>query len=200
MVVLTSSGVICLNACTPARHGYFRQHTHRFRSLGRPRAVACTVYRTLAGYCTGSLIRLLSALGAAALLLSLAACRAGAPVIDPSSRPTQVDGTISGTVRGPEGTSAIDGREVAVVNIETGERQRMTTNSAGGFTFKVKPGKYRVVLTLLEGESFIKRPGVMDINKSDVDAHADFIIGSGRIERPRLAAPRGGEGLGSPSA
>jgi hypothetical protein len=110
-----------------------------------------------------------------------------------------MDGTISGTVRGPQGTSAIEGREVSVVNVATGERQRVTTNNAGGFTFKVKPGKYRVELTLQDGETILKRPGVMTINKSDVDAHADFVISS-RLVRPRFAAPRGDDGLGSPVA
>ena len=44
-------------------------------------------------------------------LLSLAACHGG-PVIDLSPKPLEADGTISGTVRGPEGTSAIEGRTV----------------------------------------------------------------------------------------
>lgn len=131
------------------------------------------------------------------MLVSVAACRSGAPVVDPSSRPAQADGTISGTVRGPAGTSAIDGREVSVVNVDTGERQRTTTNNAGGFTFKVKPGKYRVELALLDGESLLKKPGVMDINRSDVDAHADFVVGARGKMHPRFAAPRGDDGLGS---
>jgi hypothetical protein len=137
------------------------------------------------------------------LLLSLAAlgaCRRGVPVIDLGPRPPTMDGTISGTVRGPEGTSAIDGRVVEVVNLATGERQRMVTNSAGGFTFKVKPGKYRVELTLRDGESLIKQPGTIDVNRSDVDAHADFVLGSARISRPRGPAYRAADGLGSPVA
>lgn len=152
--------------------------------------------RTFLTGCRGTTIRLPLALGAA-VLLSLSACRAGAPIVDPSGRPTQADGTISGTVRGPEGTSPIDGREVAVVNIDTGDRQQTTTNNAGGFTFKVRPGKYRVELTLLDGETIVKKPGVMHVNKSDVDAHANFVLGSGRVVRPRFRAPRGDDGLGS---
>ena len=66
---------------------------------------------------------------------------------------------------------------VEVINVETGERQQETTSSTGGFTFKLKPGKYRVELTLHEGESMVKQPGVIDLNKSDVDAHADFVLG-----------------------
>jgi hypothetical protein len=110
-------------------------------------------------------------------MLGLAACRPGVPVIDTAPRPLEPNGTISGTVSGPEGTSRIEGRVVEVINVATGERSRETTSSTGGFTFKLKPGKYRVEVTLLEGESYIKQPGEINLNKSDVDTHADFVIG-----------------------
>lgn len=129
-------------------------------------------------------------------LLSLVACHGG-PVIDLSPKPLQADGTISGTVRGPEGTSAIEGRTVEVINVDTGERQRVATNNAGGFTFKVKPGNYRVELTLLDGETIVKKPDVIHVNRSDVDAHADFVVGVVRVSRPRNHAPRTDDGLGS---
>jgi hypothetical protein len=133
----------------------------------------------------------------AAALLAVAACRPGTPVIDTGPKPIQADGTISGTVRGPEGTSAIDARPVEVVNIATGERQRVLTNNAGGFTFKVKPGKYRVELTVHDGERVVKAPGVIDVNRSDVDAHADFVLGGATVVRPRYHAPRADDGLGA---
>jgi hypothetical protein len=129
-------------------------------------------------------------------LSSLAACHGG-PVLDLSPKPAQADGTISGTVRGPEGTSAIDGRSVEVINVDTGERQHATTNNAGGFTFKVKPGKYRVELALQEGETLVKKPDVINVNRSDVDAHADFVVGVPRVSRPRTRIPRADDGLGS---
>jgi carboxypeptidase family protein len=138
-------------------------------------------------------------LAAFSILLSLTACRPGTPVVDLGPKPPTVDGTISGTVRGPEGTSAIEGRTVDVINTATGERQRATTNSAGGFTFKVKPGKYRVELTLIEGESLVKHPDVINVNKSDVDAHADFVVSASRVSG-RRHRPRGDDGLGSPIA
>lgn len=89
---------------------------------------------------------------------------------------------------------------VEVVNVSTGERQSTTTNNAGGFTFKVPPGKYRVVLTLIEGEVILKQPSVINVNRSDVDAHADFVVGSSRVSRPRLPRLRGDDGLGAPIA
>ena len=126
------------------------------------------------------LMAALCALTLAMAIASVAACRRGVPVIDPGERPPATDGTISGTVRGPEGTSSIAGRQVEVINVETGERQSTHTNPAGGFTFKVKPGKYRVEVVTLAGESVLKRPGVMNVNRSDVDAHADFVLGSAK--------------------
>ena len=150
---------------------------------------------------TASLLRLIGFLVGAAVLISIGACRRGVPVLDPSPRPSQTDGTISGTVRGPQGTSPIEGREVAVVNVDTGERQKALTSNTGGFTFKLKPGKYRVELALMQGETIIKKPGIINVNRSDVDAHADFVIGNGasRSSRPRFG-PRADDGLGSPIA
>jgi hypothetical protein len=133
-------------------------------------------------------------------VLSLSGCRQGVPVLDPGPGPDVADGTISGTVRGPANSSSIAGRTVEVVNVETGARQQTTTNNAGGFTFKVRPGKYRVELTLLDGETVVKSPDVIEVNRSDVDAHADFVVRTGRIARPRFAAPRTDNGLGPPIA
>ena len=131
------------------------------------------------------------------IVTGLVACRRGVPVIDTAPKPIEAQGTLSGTVRGPEGTTAIDGRIVEVVNIATNERQRTTSNSAGGFSFKLNPGKYRVELQLREGESLVKQPGVIDLHRSDVDARADFVLGQARVLRPRYHAPRGDDGLGA---
>jgi len=133
-------------------------------------------------------------------LLTLVACRRGVPIIDTAPKPANPNGTISGIVSGPEGTSALVGRVVEAINVETGERQRETTSSTGGFTFKLKPGKYRVELTLREGETVVKRPGVIDLNKSDVDAHADFVLGVARTSHPHLLDGRYNSGLGPPIA
>ena len=137
----------------------------------------------------------LMAIGCAAAIVvavvSITACRRGGPVIGPAERPPTQDGTISGTVRGPQGTTSIVGRQVEVINVDTGERQRAQTNESGGFTFKVKPGKYRVDVAVLAGESVIKRPGVMHVNRSDVDAHADFIVGSAKESRQKTPPPVG---------
>lgn len=130
-------------------------------------------------------------------LMGTGACRQGVPEIDTSPKPSEAVGTISGTLRGPEGTSAVEGRIVEVINVDTGERRRETTDSAGGFSFKLKPGHYRVVLTLQEGEALSKQPGTITLDDTDVDAHADFVLGSPRISRPRSPSYRTFDGLGA---
>ena len=147
-----------------------------------------------------SVSRLLPIAVTVCLIGGVIACRQGVPVVDTRPQPQRADGTISGTVRGPEGTSPLTGRTVEVVNLETGERQRTTTNEAGGFTFMVSPGRYQVELLLREGEVVVKRPGVMSVNRSDVDAQADFVLAVARSARPRPPANRGFDGLGSASA
>lgn len=134
-----------------------------------------------------------------ALLCSIgsAACRRGVPVIDTAPKPLVADGTLAGTVRGPEGASPVEPRTVEVVNLDTNVRERTTTNNTGEFTFKLPPGKYRVELQLRPGESLVKQPRVVELNRSDVDAHADFVLGTPRVLRPRFPAPRGDDGLGS---
>jgi len=89
---------------------------------------------------------------------------------------------------------------VVVVNLATNQRRRVTTDEAGGFSVTLEPGDYRVELTLHEGEAIVRQPGVIHVDRSDVDADADFVIGTGRISRPRGPAYRVDDGLGSPVA
>jgi hypothetical protein len=126
-------------------------------------------------------------------------CRRGTQVLDTGARPPVAEGTITGTVRGPERGATIQGRTVEVVSLETNERQRVTTNCGGRFTLKVKPGKYRVELTLREGEALVKQPSIMNVSRSDVDARADFVLGA-RESRPRGAGSRTNATLGAPIA
>jgi hypothetical protein len=128
---------------------------------------------------------------------TIAGCR-NLPMTTAGQEHITAERTLTGNVRGPESIAAIEGRVVELVNVETNEHQRATTNNAGTFTFKVKPGKYRVVLALRDGESLLRSPGVMEVNRTDRDSHADFIVGARRISRPRAPAYRTNDGLGSP--
>jgi hypothetical protein len=137
------------------------------------------------------------ALGVLVTFGSLSACHPGQPSIDTGPKPVQLDGTITGTVRGPEGAAPIEGRIVEVINQATGEKLETTTSTIGGFTFKVQPGKYVVQVALHEGEMLIRRPDVVSVNRRGNDTQADFLIAPARALRPRYHAPRGDDGLGA---
>ena len=132
------------------------------------------------------------------LALLSSACGGTAGGID-GRAPATVSSTITGTVRGPEGRSP-DGRAVELVNIESGERLRVSTDPTGGFSFRVKPGKYRIVLPLRDGESVLREPGILDLHHPDAAIRADFVVENVRVSRPRGPAYRTDDGLGSPIA
>ncbi|HET7697248.1 MAG TPA: carboxypeptidase-like regulatory domain-containing protein [Vicinamibacterales bacterium] len=136
-------------------------------------------------------------LGLLALLLA-GGCRRGVPVVDLGPKPPEARGTLSGVVRGPEGTSPIAGRDVHVINTDTGARYTTRTSETGGFTIQVPAGKYRLELPLRDGETLVKRPGLIDLNKSDVDSRIEFVLANVRVSRPRGPAYRLDNGLGSP--
>lgn len=132
------------------------------------------------------------------LMLFSIGCRSAASH-EPSAGRTVALGTLSGTVRAPEGSSPVEGRAVEVINIDTAERHRITTGNAGEFTIKVKPGKYRVEVALQRGESLVRQPGVMHVRRTEADTRADIVIEPARVARPRyrLATPVD-PALGSP--
>jgi Carboxypeptidase regulatory-like domain len=136
-------------------------------------------------------------LGILALLMT-GACRRGVPVVDLGAKPPAARGTITGIVRGPEGTTPVVGRDVEVINVATGDRQTVKTADNGGFTVQVPAGKYRLELPLKDGETLVKRPGIVDLEKGDIDSHIEFVLAAVRIARPRGPAYRLDNGLGSP--
>jgi hypothetical protein len=132
--------------------------------------------------------------------LLLAGCRRGVPVVDAGPRPPVARGTITGTVRGPEGTSPVSGRTVEVVSISTGERHTIQTSTDGGFTIQLPPGRYRLVLQLREGETLLKQPDVVKLDRGDIDSHVEFVVANQRIVQPRGPAYRLDNGLRAPIA
>jgi hypothetical protein len=146
----------------------------------------------------GSWRRPVRAAFVAVVMLTVCACRSTVPHTDRVHRSSPANGTISGTVRGAERTNSLADRLVEIVNLDTGERQRTTTSRTGGFSFNVKPAKYRVEVALNGGESLITRPGVIDLSRKSVDAHADFVVGTGRTTRPRHPHYPADTGLGQP--
>ena len=127
-------------------------------------------------------------------------CRRALPVVGPGAPGAQSKVTISGTVRGPERTIAVDNRIVELVNLTTSERTRVATNEDGGYAVRVQPGDYRVELRLREGEALVRQPGIIHVSRAGGDADGDFVVGSvsTRVVRPRSPVYRTDDGLGSP--
>jgi hypothetical protein len=116
-----------------------------------------------------------------ALVVALAlwvapACRMGRPLIDTSTDMT-TPGTIAGILKDAAG-GPLEARVVHAVRAGAPEQYSATTNVTGGFSIKVPPGEYRLRVDLLEGERVLKDPGVVHINKSDLDANLELVIGS----------------------
>jgi Carboxypeptidase regulatory-like domain len=133
--------------------------------------------------------------GIVALLYSTA-CRQGVPVVDLGPKPPAARGTITGIVRGPEDMSGMSGRTVELVNVATGETHSATTVSNGGFTIVLPKGKYRLELQLRAGETIVKRPDVVDLDRGDIDSHIEFVVSGARSAR--RPSYRLDNGLGSP--
>jgi Carboxypeptidase regulatory-like domain len=111
--------------------------------------------------------------------LATVGCRTGVPVIDTGTKPPTRDGTIAGHVSG-DGSTPIPGRVVRAIAVEGGQKYEVTTNSAGTYTLKVPPGRYRLEVELRAGEKLAKEPGETKIDSSDLDPNRDFVIVPGQ--------------------
>ena len=104
-----------------------------------------------------------------------AGCRTGVPVVDTGAKPPTPDGTIAGHVSAAGGTAVV-ARVVRAIGVESGQKFETSTNSAGTYTLKVPPGRYRLEVELRSGEKLSKEPGETTIDKSDLDPNRDFVI------------------------
>jgi hypothetical protein len=150
-------------------------------------------------FCPGWVSGLVLSIGVLALLLA-GGCRRSEPVVDLSAKSPAAHGTITGIVRAAEGTSPMRRRTVEVVNTATGERHRAETAANGGFTVDLPAGKYRLDLPLLDDETLVKKPGIVDLDRSDIDSHIEFVVGPSRASHPRRPSYPVDNGLGSPIA
>ena len=115
---------------------------------------------------------------ALAAVLAATGCRTGRPIYDSSHENHQTPGTIGGILRaGIGGEPVADRRVIAVSLSDATQRYPATTNVTGGFSIKVPPGKYRLEVDLRDGERILRSPGTIDINKSDLDANLEVVIG-----------------------
>jgi hypothetical protein len=111
------------------------------------------------------------------LLTALPACRLGQPVGVTAMGDKNTPGTIGGIVSTVTG-GRIDDRQVTAVELASARRYSAFTNVTGGFSIKVPPGDYRLLVDLRAGEKVVKEPGTVHINKSDLDANLEIVIGS----------------------
>jgi hypothetical protein len=135
--------------------------------------------------------------GILALLYS-SACRQGVSAVDLGPKPPPARGTITGVVRGPEGATPMAGRTVEVFNVATGQKHLTTTASNGGFTIELPKGKYRLELPLHDGETISQRPGIVDLDRGEIDSHIELVVAPARTAR--RPSYRLDNGLGSPIA
>jgi hypothetical protein len=155
------------------------------------RATACH-------YCPRWLTALWLLVGLLALVLA-GACRATGAAAAETPAPSP-RATITGTVRGTEGSSPVAGRTLAIIDVATGQRTVVRTSSSGEFSVAVPAGRYRLEMSLNDGETLIKRPDLVDLDKDRRDANIELVVGSSRVVRPRGPAYRLDNGLGSPIA
>jgi hypothetical protein len=110
------------------------------------------------------------------MVISLAACRTGVPVVDPGSAPPEARGTLSGAVRATDG-APLGGRQITLTSVDTGAEHRTRTADSGGYTIQVPRGRYRVQVELRSGETLQEGPTDVELGSSDLDARRDFVIG-----------------------
>jgi carboxypeptidase family protein len=120
--------------------------------------------------------RKLGILGAV-LIVFIAGCHTGRPVIDRSHRDRTAHGTIGGILQAQGGGSPLAGRQVEAIDTISNARFSAITNVTGGFSIEVPPGKYRLKVQLLDGEAVVKQPGTIDIEPSDLDANIEVEVG-----------------------
>lgn len=111
------------------------------------------------------------------VLLAGPACRLGQPLLVTAEGDKTTPGTIGG-ILSAAGGDRLAGRNVYAVQVGTSQRFSAVTNVTGGFSIKVPPGQYHLEVDLQPGEKILKEPGVVHINKSDLDANLEIVVGS----------------------
>lgn len=111
------------------------------------------------------------------VLMAGPGCRSGQPIFVSSTGDKTTPGTIGGIVSAVGG-ERLAGRGVHAVRVGGAERYSAVTSVMGGFSIKVPPGEYRLEVDLREGEKVVRSPGVININRSDLDANLEIVVGS----------------------
>lgn len=110
-----------------------------------------------------------------------AGCRTAGPLVGGDREPA--NGTISGSVAGPDGVAPVRDRLVEAVEVETGDRYPTTTSSTGGYTIELPPGRYRLEVDLADGEELASGPGVVEVGEGQLVTGVDFVLGGAGVVR-----------------
>jgi hypothetical protein len=111
------------------------------------------------------------------VVLAGSACHTNRPLWSATPGDKTTPGTIAGIMR-TAGGDVLPGRRVDAIQVGTSQRYSAVTNVTGGFSIPVPPGRYRLDPELREGEKVLRDPGIVDINKSDLDANLVIVVGS----------------------
>lgn len=157
--------------------------------------------RRVIGYHSRQLRRfLLWGAAAAATLVLIASCNHDIPVIAVGPKSPDARATIYGVVRGPDNSPPTATRTVEIVNVATGARRDVQTSTGGAFTAEVPAGRYRLDLSLRDGETLVKGPGEIHLDHGEIKSHIEFVVAEARLARPHGPAYRVNNGLRSPIA
>jgi hypothetical protein len=116
--------------------------------------------------------------GFSCAMIAVGACSASrGPVIGSGEKTPDSGGTISGIVRASGSNAPLSARRVTATEVTTGATFDASTATNGGYTMKVPMGRYRLEVELRAGEMVVDRPAETTINRSDLDAQRDFLIG-----------------------
>ena len=99
----------------------------------------------------------------------------GQPLVDTEKGHNTTPGTIAGSLRTTAGDPLPD-RLVTAVDTVSGQKYSSGTGVTGGFSIKVPPGKYRLTVELRGEETVAQEPGIIDINKSDLDTDLNIFV------------------------
>jgi hypothetical protein len=77
----------------------------------------------------------------------------------------------------------VAGRQVAAVEVDTGERYETNTNVVGTYTVMLPPGRYRVEVDLASGEAIVEEPGVVEVGPGELAEDQDFTLGGAGVVR-----------------
>ena len=119
----------------------------------------------------------LAAVALAAALTSLPGCRTGKPIVDVGPDIESARATVSGTVRGPDGTSPLAARTVEAVQVDGDGRVTARTNVTGSYTLQVPQGVWRIQLVRIDGEDIIEQPSEpLKLGNSEMETGIDFVV------------------------